>query len=123
MKRKYDDLRTGHRLTNKKWALANPEKARIYKARYIRKKNCEKRGITIAQFDEMLTQQNNRCSICSKEFVDMGGIGQVPVIDHCHTTGKVRGLLCHQCNVGVGYLKDSPDVLRKAAAYVERFAI
>jgi hypothetical protein len=41
-------------------------------------------------------------------------------IDHCHTTGAVRGTLCHQCNTALGNFKDSPELLRRAALYVEK---
>jgi hypothetical protein len=40
-------------------------------------------------------------------------------IDHDHDTGEVRGLLCHRCNIGIGYLLEKPDLLRKAADYIE----
>ena len=43
-------------------------------------------------------------------------------IDHNHSTGQIRGLLCSLCNFGIGYLKDSPDLLRKAAQYLDDYA-
>ena len=41
-------------------------------------------------------------------------------VDHCHATGKVRGLLCHPCNAGLGFYRDDPRLMREAAAYIER---
>ena len=82
------------------------EAARNLKARY---------GITLAEYDTMLEQQGGCCKVCGT--ADSGGKGRFHV-DHNHTTGKVRGLLCNGCNIGIGHLKDSPDVLLKAAAYL-----
>jgi len=72
-------------------------------------------GITLAEYDTMLEQQGGCCKVCGT--TDSGGKGRFHV-DHNHTTGKVRGLLCNGCNIGIGHLKDSPDVLLKAAAYL-----
>ena len=61
----------------------------------------------------MMVEQNACCAIC-KEFM------QSPHIDHCHKTGKVRGLLCQTCNSGLGMFHDQPDQLRAAAEYLEK---
>lgn len=74
-----------------------------------------KYGMTIEQFEEMLRAQNNRCKIGGEEF----GEGCPPVVDHNHTTGMVRGLLCKNCNTGIGMLKESPDRLFAAFNYLE----
>lgn len=71
-----------------------------------------RRGITKEQYDAMLETQLGRCAICSGE-------PSALVIDHDHDTGLVRGLLCHHCNVGIGFLGDDPSRMRLAAAYVE----
>ena len=73
-------------------------------------------GITPAQFDALLLSQNGKCAICKTDAP--GGKGAWHV-DHCHHTGKVRGLLCHDCNTGIGKLKDSPRLLRDAISYLE----
>lgn len=59
----------------------------------------------------MLQEQENACAVC-------GDLGQL-VVDHCHTTGKIRGLLCHPCNLSLGKMKDSPELIRKLAEYCE----
>jgi len=72
-------------------------------------------GITQAQYDEMLEKQNGKCAICNNpdEVED-----RKLAIDHCHTTGRIRGLLCGKCNRGLGFIfKDNPDLLLKAISY------
>lgn len=74
-------------------------------------------GITIEDYNRMFEDQQGCCAICSKH-QDVGKIRLA--VDHCHTTGKVRGLLCLQCNAGIGNLRDSPELLRIALAYLEK---
>jgi hypothetical protein len=65
------------------------------------------------RYAEMLVEQDGRCAICGgKQKRDLA-------IDHCHRTGMVRGLLCGKCNTAIGSLNDNPELMRKAAAYVE----
>lgn len=74
-------------------------------------------GITLDQYHAMLEQQGERCAICQRVIKP---VGRSTHIDHDHATGKVRGLLCEQCNAGLGQFKDRPEVLRAAATYLER---
>jgi hypothetical protein len=75
-------------------------------------------GITLEKYREMLAAQDGRCAICGSR--DAGGnLPRMPV-DHDHATGDVRGLLCMYCNIGLGTFKDSPVLLRAAAAYLEK---
>ena len=57
-----------------------------------------------------------RCAICGNEG---NGKWKKLCVDHCHTNLKVRGLLCNKCNTGIGYFKDSPELLNKAIQYIE----
>ncbi len=75
--------------------------------------NFKKYGLTPADFREMRTAQSEVCKICKK----VNGRKELAV-DHCHKTGKVRGLLCTNCNMGIGYFKDNPELLRLAADYL-----
>lgn len=75
-------------------------------------------GISSADFDSMLLAQGGNCAVCLSP--DPGGQHDRFNVDHCHTTGAVRGLLCNACNQGIGKLGDSPEILRRAAAYLER---
>jgi hypothetical protein len=65
--------------------------------------------------DKMWIEQDGCCQICTQPFV-----GQRPAIDHCHTTNKVRGLLCMQCNTAIGLLKDNTKYLSNAISYLEK---
>lgn len=73
-----------------------------------------KYGITAEQFDALLATQGNRCAICKSANWGVKG----PAIDHCHTTGKVRGILCSPCNLALGQFGDSIFVIMEAARYM-----
>ena len=88
---------------------ANPE-------RYRERNYATMYGITLKQYDDMLAEQDGGCASCGKK--EPGGIGRFHV-DHNHTTGAVRGLLCHGCNTSAGLCQDNPEVLRGLANYLE----
>lgn len=71
-------------------------------------------GITPEQYDEMLETQKRRCAICDTGNVEL-------VVDHDHETGSVRALLCRQCNVGIGNLRDDPVILLRGFEYLARY--
>ena len=88
----------------------------------IRNRLKKKYDLTPEQYDELLNQQNEKCAICGKEDSAKragGKLRQPLVVDHCHTTGKVRGLLCSHCNRALGFLNDDPNLLQKAADYLQ----
>lgn len=68
-------------------------------------------GLTEDQYQAMLTAQDGRCLICLRRM-------SLPAIDHCHTTGVVRGLLCRGCNAALGHFHDDPVVLTRAVEYL-----
>lgn len=72
-------------------------------------------------YESMTLAQNNKCIICNKSPEEAAGYRQKKrlSVDHDHTTGIVRGLLCNNCNLMVGYAQDDPEILRKAIAYLE----
>lgn len=78
-------------------------------------------GISLNEYNQMLTQQNNRCKICNKEETGkhQSGIVRRLAVDHCHTTGKIRGLLCTNCNQALGKFKDSEELLLNAINYLK----
>lgn len=72
-------------------------------------------GISVHDYERILKTQGGRCAICS----DPPGEGRRLVVDHCHTTSIIRGLLCVPCNQAIGLLRDRPDAVRRAANYIE----
>lgn len=90
----------------------------------IRRKNLSsalrRYGMTLAEFEQMMNRQKGLCAICGNA-ADPNGVkaaGRLH-IDHDHTTGQVRDLLCNHCNRGVGAFRDDPDIMRKAITYIE----
>ncbi len=71
-------------------------------------------GITLEDFRRMEAEQNGLCAICSKAETN----GKRLSVDHCHTTKKVRGLLCGNCNRGLGLFKDNQAYLKEAIKYL-----
>ena len=88
------------------WRDRNPLRAKSsdLKSRY---------GITLAEYEKLLVGQSGKCAICGQtdEWFSLA-------VDHCHETSRIRGLLCSQCNRGIGLFRDSPDLLEKAAEYL-----
>jgi len=97
---------------NKKWQKDNPEKLLTLEEKRIYTRN-KKFGISEEDYAQMLLTQNNQCGICKKE------INWEAAVDHCHATDKVRGLLCRNCNLGLGGFKDNIETIRKAILYVK----
>lgn len=75
-------------------------------------------GITLEQYDKMLEEQSNCCALCGSSSPKRGSRF---IVDHCHKTGNVRALLCHLCNIFIGMAGDNPNLLRKAADYLESY--
>jgi hypothetical protein len=76
-------------------------------------------GITIGQYDVMVAVRENRCDICGRTPEETGDLRRLAV-DHCHETGRIRGLLCRFCNTAIGQLGDSVLVMEKALEYMRR---
>lgn len=79
-------------------------------------------GIDDKELQKMKEEQNNRCYLCNSDGFLIGKNNHTEklAVDHCHETGKVRKLLCHNCNRALGLFKDNPELMRKAADYVEQ---
>ena len=108
----YKNNREKHYANNRKWIAKNPEKRA---AAHLKNHLRTKYNITPEQYAEMLTKQDGKCAICGRE--PNWGKKKLDV-DHCHKTGKIRGLLCSDCNIGLANFKDSPELMQKATNYV-----
>jgi Recombination endonuclease VII len=91
-----------------------PHSVRQKKA-YDRQRNY---GLTPEAFDLLMVGQEGACAICRKEFRD--GKDTTAHVDHDHSTGAVRGLLCGRCNRGLGCFDDNHDLLQRALQYLGR---
>jgi hypothetical protein len=98
------------------WRERNPEAARFIQLRYRLKRF----GLTEADYLDMVERQGGRCAICGchEERHDRAGVRYLLAVDHDHTTGAVRGLLCQECNKGLGAFDDNPERLVAAAEYL-----
>ena len=76
-----------------------------------------KYGITLEEREKLLKDQGYACAICQTPLQFEGTLTHT---DHCHTTGKVRGILCTNCNRGLGHFKDNVNSLKNAIYYLER---
>lgn len=73
-------------------------------------------GIDLDFYNQLISKQQDKCAICTNEFT----IANLAQVDHDHITGKVRGLLCRTCNMGLGVFRDEPNKLEQAASYLKR---
>jgi hypothetical protein len=106
------------------WNARNPERVRNAAIRFrdaggARRWRLKTRyGITPEKYQSMLLAQDGVCAICGTDAP--GGQSAVMHVDHDHVTGNVRGLLCTNCNRGIGYFGDDPSVLERAAKYLRK---
>jgi len=111
---------------DKKWQKKNREKVLAYRKKYAEKhpqivKNGQLKnrfGITLVEYNQFLHKQNNKCALC---FIDQQNCSKAFAVDHNHITGKIRGLLCHPCNVGLGCFKENLLVLENAINYLKKW--
>jgi hypothetical protein len=94
------------------WKLSNPKKWKMHQDKARIK---YRYGLLMDEYNELLLSQDGKCAVCDTEFI------KSPCIDHSHSTGEVRGLLCDACNRGLGYFKENANRLRNAAQYVEKY--
>ena len=102
----------------RKWQEANPEKFEAnwrkhsYGEEAVLKRKAARYGLTVGQLSEMMEISSGKCSICKKD--------KPLVVDHCHNSLKVRGLICSECNKGLGLFKDDVEALARAIEYLNK---
>jgi hypothetical protein len=108
--KKASQCKSCFKVHEKNWQLNNPES---FKAS-CRKRNLKKKyGLTVEQYDEMFNKQNKRCACCNRETDKL-------VVDHNHTTGAIRELLCSPCNTALGLLNEDVTVMQNMSNYVRK---
>jgi hypothetical protein len=107
--------RDAHLLEQREKSKAQHKRLRAESPDTVREYNYRPRGWSVARYDLVFAEQDGRCAICGKTVE-----GHLH-IDHDHETNQPRGLLCSNCNVGIGLLQDSSKVAEAAAAYLKRF--
>ena len=113
------------------WKAADPERSRESQRRsrekrpevYWAKNLRDHFGITVEQYQQMFDEQHGCCAVCGlaeTEIHPKSNRLRRLAVDHCHDTGRIRGLLCNRCNRAIGLFRDSADVIRGAIAYLEK---
>jgi hypothetical protein len=85
-----------------------------------KERNLKKYGLSLEDLQKLLSLQKEVCLICSRVLkITSDNKTERACVDHCHKTGKVRGLLCHKCNAGLGMFEESLDSLQKSIDYLK----
>ena len=100
-----------HRKDKVEWMTNNRDKVIAQNRRWAWKKNF---GLTEAEYYNMAEDHKHVCAICHRSEDTLLSV------DHCHTTGKIRGLLCKKCNLAIGHFDDQIDRLKSAIEYLEK---
>lgn len=111
---------------SRKWSKNNPEKRNATKRAWYAKNKARHKdvvlrrnyGISLKDYDSLFSSQGGKCAICKE--ATAGARGRSLFIDHCHVTGRVRGLLCGKCNTLLGFVNDRPDLLDSAKEYLAK---
>ena len=109
-----------HNESNRNWAKQNPERVRRISRKWERTNKrywhiTTKYGLTKTDYYAMLERQGCKCCICQRTLIPAD---RHTVVDHCHRTNRVRGILCRNCNTGIGQLQDDPVLLLRAVEYL-----
>jgi len=106
----------------KAWRIANPDRIKEYRIKNRQKNHRQelvrKYNVKFEWFDKQFEIQNKSCGICKKnlEWTDKQN---TPHVDHCHATGKVRGILCNRCNTVLGLCEDNKEIFINLIGYLE----
>lgn len=100
---------------DREWAKKNRHRFKEYNTRWKRMARFRRYGLTFEGYIQMLKGQRYRCAICRSKPEG----GRRLAIDHCHRTGRVRGLLCDLCNTALGKLGDTVEGVTRALKYLK----
>lgn len=89
------------------------KKASLYNRTHLLQIRARAYKISVEELTRLLSESEGKCDICKKETPKMN-------VDHCHSTGKVRGVLCRDCNLAIGLFKDSKQILSQAINYLDK---
>jgi hypothetical protein len=106
-------LAAQHRSHSAKFSINNPEYTKNQKLK-------QAFGITLDDYNQMLFKQNGKCAICNIHHTEFK---RALSVDHCHITGKIRGLLCDNCNHILGKAKDNITILKQSIKYLTHYGI
>lgn len=104
------------RMRQARWRAKNRDAVRSYHRGWERARGSsrwKKFGVTLAEFNQMFLVQESKCAVCHTAAAKKWNL------DHDHVTGRARGILCTTCNLGIGQMRDSADLCRAAAAYLD----
>lgn len=106
----------------KEWRRQNIDAVKQYrsdnKQKHYRQEIVRKYGVEPSWFDKQLQRQGNACACCKRQF-HWSNKQTTPHVDHCHSTGKVRGILCNRCNTVLGLCKDNKELFKNLTGYLE----
>lgn len=127
------ELRKQRAAYTKRWRDNNQDKIHAWPSRQPRERleqgYVDKYGMTMAQIEAMAESQGWKCAICLNPVSKREDVIRTSketmmrfnfVVDHCHDTGTVRGVLCRNCNLGIGYLRDNAYLCRAASEYLDK---
>jgi len=99
---------------SKRYQILTPEQKLKKKEKFIQRTY----GIDLMEFNRIFSEQQGKCASCG---IHQSALDKSLVIDHCHNTKLVRGLLCSGCNLALGNVKESAETLEKLAVYIRKF--
>lgn len=108
-----------NRKSREYWAKSPEVRSRTKEKRFANHLRV-KYGIDLATYDQMFTAQDGVCAICRQLRISKGS--ERLHVDHCHDTKRVRGLLCHNCNIAIGMLDDSPERAETVKQYLIKWS-
>lgn len=111
-----EQMRAYHKLYRRKHKERLTKKARDYQRKHALHINLRRKGLTLKDYERVLKKQGLTCAICKGS---PDGKWKKYNIDHCHETGKIRGLLCKGCNQGLGLFHDNAKLLIRASKYLK----